>query len=76
MPRPPGQSDFVFRAPVEELAMIELPASADPVELPRAVLRSHEASARATRVVLTATWIMLGILLLLCMIGPHIPSGE
>lgn len=51
-------------------------ADAEPGELPRAVLRSTEASARATKLVLTATWVLLAILVLMCAIGPHIPAGE
>ena len=46
------------------------------VELPRAVVRSPFASARATRLVMTFTFIVLGALILLTMIGPHIPAGE
>jgi hypothetical protein len=74
MPRSPGQSDFVFAAPVPEV--IELPAPAAVVELPKAQVRTTEASARATRWVMTFTWVVLGILALLCAIGPHIPAGE
>lgn len=47
-----------------------------PVELPRAELRSTEASARATRIVMTFTFVVLAALALLTLIGPHIPSGE
>ena len=45
-------------------------------DLPRAILRSPEASARSTKIVMTFTWIMLAVLALICAIGPHIPSGE
>ena len=62
MPRSSMQSDFVVNR--------------EPAELPRAVVRSTEASARATKVVMTFTWIMLAVLALICAIGPHIPSGE
>ena len=48
----------------------------DAVELPRAVIRSPFASERATRLVMAFTFIVLGALLLLTMIGPHIPAGE
>ena len=65
MPRSPAQSDFVFAAPVPEV-----------VELPRAQLRTGEATARSTRWVLTFTFVVLAILVLLCAIGPHIPAGE
>lgn len=54
---------------------VELPAAADAVGLPRATVRTNQASARATRIVLTLTWIMLTILVLMLLIGPHIPSG-
>ena len=63
------QSDFVVHREPE-------PAEDEPGELPRAVLRSSEASARATKVVMTFTWIMLAVLALICAIGPHIPAGE
>ena len=74
MPRSPAQSDFVLAAPVREV--IELPPQALVVELPKAQLRSNEASTRATRWVMTFTWVVLAILALLCAIGPHIPAGE
>lgn len=47
-----------------------------PVELPRALLRTRFASAGATRFVMAFTFIVLGVLVLLTLIGPHIPSGE
>jgi hypothetical protein len=74
MPRSPAQSDFVLAAPVPEV--VELPPQAVVVELPKAQLRSTEASTRATRWVMTFTWVVLAILALLCAIGPHIPAGE
>jgi len=74
MPRSPAQSDFVFAAPVPEV--VELPVAAEVVELPRAQLRTGEATARSTRWVLTFTFVVLAILVLLCAIGPHIPAGE
>lgn len=60
---------------------VELPAApigeaTGVVELPRAVLRSPFASERATRLVMTFTFIVLGVLVLLTLIGPHIPAGE
>jgi hypothetical protein len=77
MPRSAAQSDFVVRRePTEEVLVVELPDGAKAVDLPRAKLVSHEASARATRIVLWATLIMLAALVLLTVIGPHIPSGE
>lgn len=74
MARSQAQSDFVFAAPVPEA--IELPEVAQAIELPQAQLRTRFASARATRWVLTFVWIVLGVLALLCAIGPHIPAGE
>ena len=63
MPRSPLQSDFAVDPD-------------PPGKLPRAVLRSTDASARSTKIVMTFTWIMLAVLALMCAIGPHIPSGE
>lgn len=72
MPRSPLQSDFaVVREPEPTEAVGD-----DAGELPRAVLRSTEASARSTKIVMTFTWIMLAVLALICAVGPHIPSGE
>jgi hypothetical protein len=74
MPRSAAQSDFtVVRAP--EPPPIVLPAAAGPVSLPGAELHSTEASALATRWVLRATFVMLFALLVLCMVGLHIPTG-
>jgi hypothetical protein len=74
MPRSALQSDFsVNREP------IEIPEGMSPeeaAELPRAILRSNEATARTTKIVMTFTFVMLAILLLICAIGPHIPAGE
>ncbi|MBA3503284.1 MAG: hypothetical protein H0T65_23185 [Deltaproteobacteria bacterium] len=76
MPRSALQSDFsVNREPVA----VEVPEGMSPEEaeeLPRAFLRSNEATARTTKIVMTFTFVMLAILILICMIGPHIPSGE
>lgn len=67
MPRSAMQSDFsVEREPEPE----------DAAELPQAIVRTTEASARATKIVMTFTFVMLLALLLLTMIGPHIPAGE
>ena len=60
----------------EPPVLVELPGIAKPVELPRAVLQSNEASALATKIVMTVTWLALGILVLLTLVGPHLPSGE
>lgn len=77
MPRSSAQSDFVIQsAPEEVLPEGPLGEATGPVELPRVVLRSSEASARATRIVMTFTFVVLAVLVLLTMIGPHIPAGE
>ena len=75
MPRPPGQSDFVFEQPVE-IVDVELPEEARVVQLPRATAISKFASAGATKWMLILTAAMLIALVLLLMIGPHIPAGE
>ncbi|MBA3502266.1 MAG: hypothetical protein M4D80_12185 [Myxococcota bacterium] len=76
MPGSALQSDFsVNREPVA----VEIPEGMSPeqaAELPRAFLRRNEATARSTKIVMTFTFVMLAILLLICAIGPHIPSGE
>lgn len=76
MPRSSAQSDFVIRAEPEVLDDPELPQEAGAVGLPRARLRSNEASGFATRWVMTLTWVVLAALAILCVVGPHIPSGE
>ena len=76
MPRSSLQSDFSVHR--EELP-IEVPegmTQEQAAELPRAFLRSNEATARSTKIVMTLTFVMLVVLLLICAIGPHIPSGE
>ena len=45
-------------------------------KLPRAVLRSDEATARSTRWVMTYMWLVLAALFVLATVGPHIPGGE
>ena len=69
-----GLSIYVPKKDLEE--PIVLPAQAMPVALPRAQLISSEASELATRWVLRATMLVLFALAVLCMVGPHIPSGE
>ena len=44
--------------------------------IPEEELVAKQASGWSTRVVLIATVIMLAGLVLLCMIGPHLPGGE
>jgi hypothetical protein len=78
MPRSAAQSDFVVQASPreEELPVGPIGLATGPVELPRAVLRTPFASARATRLVMTFTFIVLSVLALLTLIGPHVPAGE
>jgi hypothetical protein len=75
MPRSSGQSDFVVQAQPAELP-VELSVGAKAVDLPRAIWRTPFASARATRVIMAVTLLMLFALAVLCAVGPHIPSGE
>jgi hypothetical protein len=75
MPRSSLQSDFSVHR--EELP-IEVPegmTQEQAAELPRAFLRSNEATARSTKIVMTLTFVMLVIPLLICAIGPPITSG-
>lgn len=74
MPRPPGQSDFVFEQPVD-IVDVELPEEARVVQLPRATAISKLASAAATKWVLILTAVMLIALVLLLTVGAHIPGG-
>jgi hypothetical protein len=81
MPRSAAQSDFVVQARPPQDLDLEPPAgpigdATGPVELPRMMLRTPFASARATRLVMGFTFIVLAALALLTMIGPHIPAGE
>jgi hypothetical protein len=78
MPRSAAQSDFVVQTspPEEELSDGPIGDGTGPVELPRAAVRTTQASERATRFVMTLTLIVLGLLVLLTLIGPHVPSGE
>ncbi|MBA3463647.1 MAG: hypothetical protein H0T46_27060 [Deltaproteobacteria bacterium] len=75
MARSPFQSDFVIEKD-EPPPPVELPGEAGPVSLPRATLESTEASARATRWVMIMTLIVLASLVVLTVVGPHIPTGE
>jgi hypothetical protein len=75
MARSPAQSDFVVERPAP-IAEVVLPDEAQAVSLPRAEVRTNLASAGATRWVLTVTIVMLVALVLLLLIGPHIPAGE
>lgn len=40
------------------------------------MLRSAEASERATRWVMGFTMFVLAALVILCVVGPHVPAGE
>jgi len=61
---------------VEELPAGPIGEATGPVELPPMVLRTPFASALATRAVMAFTFIVLSVLALLTLIGPHIPAGE
>ena len=75
MARSPYQSDFtVTREP--DPVPVELPGTADPVSLPKATLQSNEASARSVKWVYILMVVMLLALLIITMVGPHIPTGE
>ncbi len=63
-------------APAEDLPAGPIGEATGPVELPRAAVRTPFASDRATRLVMAFTFIVLGVLVLLTLIGPHVPSGE
>lgn len=64
MARSQFQSDFVVHR------------DEPPAELPVATLQSNEASTRATRAVYWAMFIVLGLLAVMTIVGPHIPAGE
>jgi hypothetical protein len=77
MPRSSAQSDFVIQSESEVFAEpVRMPAEADPVTLPKAIWQTDLASARATKIVYWFVGLTLLALLLLTVIGPHIPSGE
>lgn len=53
------------------------PAQSDfTYESPTDVVEAEGASATSTRWVMWLTFLVLGALVLLCLIGPHVPSGE
>jgi len=60
MPRSPAQSDFVVKS--------------EPVS--EEALAAAEAGAFATRWVMRVTFFVLFVLIVLTIVGPHIPSGE
>jgi hypothetical protein len=77
MARSSAQSDFVIRSEGEVFDQpVQLPPEADPVSLPKAQWISNLASARATKLVYWFVFLTLTILLLLTIVGPHIPAGE
>jgi hypothetical protein len=43
---------------------------------PVTIVRTNEASELATRWVMRLTFLVLAILAILCIVGPHIPAGE
>jgi hypothetical protein len=65
------QSDFA----VVRVKEVELPASAALIALPGAP-DSNAAGELATRWVLRIAMVLLAALVVLCAVGPHIPSGE
>lgn len=72
----PSQSDFtVTREPPVEV-VVELPEGAKVIHLPKAELRTNEASASSVKWVYILTAIVLFALLVITAVGPHIPSGE
>lgn len=77
MARSAAQSDFVVRSDEEVFDQpVHLPPQADPVSLPKARWITNLASARATKLVYWFVFLTLAILLVLTVVGPHIPSGE
>ena len=72
MARSAAQSDFSVARPLE----VALPATADAVALPDAEAVRTQAGELSSRWVMRATWLMLLALAVLCLVGPHIPSGE
>ena len=75
MPRSSAQSDFVIQA-APEVFEVELPPETNAVSLPKATWRTNMASARATKWVLAFVFLTLLLLLVLTVVGPHIPGGE
>jgi hypothetical protein len=72
MARSAAQSDFSVARPPE----VALPPASDAVALPDAGAIRMQAGELTSRWVMRATWLLLLALALLCLIGPHIPSGE
>ena len=76
MPRSSAQSDFVIQSEHEVFSEPTLPPEANSVSLPKATWNTHLASGRATKLVYLFVGLALLALMLLTVIGPHIPSGE
>lgn len=78
MPRSSAQSDFVIRADDEVFDQPEPPAREAPSgsALPKALWVTNLASERATKLVYLFVAFTLLLLLVLTVVGPHIPSGE
>jgi len=72
-PRPAQTSDQLDDELPQAAQMIALPEPA--IDLPEARLHSSEASAFATRWVVRAALLLLFALLVLTLVGTHIPSG-
>jgi hypothetical protein len=72
MARSAAQSDFSVVRPLDAV----LPATTDAVALPDAGAVGMQAGELSSRWVMRATWLMLLALAVLCVVGPHIPSGE
>ena len=72
MARSEAQSDFSVARPAE----VVLPGSAAAVALPDAEAIRAQAGELTSRWVMRATWLLLLALAALCLVGPHIPSGE
>lgn len=76
MPRSSAQSDFVIQSEHEVFSEPALPPEAGAVSLPKATWHTNLASSRATTLVYWFVGLTLLSLMLLTVIGPHIPSGE
>lgn len=69
----PGQSDFTVGPVATAEVQLE---DGTTVQLPRAELRTNEASARSVKWVYILTAIVLFALIVITAVGPHIPAGE
>ncbi len=72
----PAQSDFtVTREPPVEV-VVESEDGQKVVHIPRAELRTNEASASSVKWVYILTAVVLFALIVITAVGPHIPAGE